>query len=146
MRQYLRVGIGSVVFTLLFLGQSRAQKDEEDKFTGTWKVTYAAHGKKMADDDQLREMKVIIRGNKLTYIEDNPNPRKRVEETLHFTLKPNAKPKQIDFSKPDGGRWHGIYEIVSPSKIKLCWAKVDLPRPKTISAKEDHRVYTLELK
>jgi uncharacterized protein (TIGR03067 family) len=141
MNQKLRIGIGGAVFSFLLLSQNTARADELDRFQGTWKVTAAAMGAKVATPAQLREMTFTIDGNKLI-VKDGG-----FMETVHFTLKPGMKPfSVIEFTKgPKGDKlhWHGIYEVAA-SKIKLCWGPAEAERPGKFTPKADQRYYTIE--
>jgi uncharacterized protein (TIGR03067 family) len=143
MRLNVRAGVAGVVFALFVLSHSPARADDKDRFQGTWKVTYAAYGDKVATPAQLRNMTVTIEGNKFTYMDGD------LKEVVHFSLKPNEKPyKVIEFFRGPADNklhWHGVYEF-SQGKIKLCWGPAEADRPRSFSPKKDQRFYTIEKK
>jgi uncharacterized protein (TIGR03067 family) len=132
----------SLVIVAAAWGAARA--DDMDRLQGTWKVTYAAVGDKVATPQQLKGMRVVIDGNKLTLDEGRGKA-----EAVHFSLDSDNKPPHIDFRqgkrKEDKLLYHGIYKFAD-GQLTLCWGPAGDPRPgrfKTDS-KNDRRLFVLE--
>jgi uncharacterized protein (TIGR03067 family) len=123
-------------------GAEEAQHRDKEKMQGTWKVTFAAVGDKTIPDKARREFRVIIEGHKLTLIQGKD------QEIVHFSLRPEAAPKVIEFRQKEGDakvHWHGIYEI-SGGRVQLCWGPAEQKRPKDFSGNRTNqqRYYILE--
>ena len=94
------------------------QTDDAKLIQGTWVVDPGVY-KDVKDEAVIKEMKavrVIFAGDSFTMKHPPGN-----EEKGRFRLDAAKKPKQIDFTTPDG-KAEGIYELGKDS-LKLCWTK-----------------------
>jgi len=138
----VRAALGSV-FLLAVLGPGAARGDDEARMQGTWRVTSGMVGNTTFKPGQLKAMRIIIEGRKVTFVE---SPTKT--EVVHFKLVPGKKHKEIEFRQgPTDTRihYHGIYALEG-KRIRLCWAPGGEPRPNDFSTKnkDQHRLYTIE--
>lgn len=107
-------------------------KKELKKMEGTWQVTSSeTDGQKMSEED-VKQIKVIIKGNQYTL--------KQLDNTINqgtFKLDPTKKPKTIDIMPKEGdnsgGTMKGIYEFKGDTQ-KICWAPPDHERPTKFTA------------
>src|SRR6266566_3806535 len=118
MRAGMRAAFG-IALTLAVLAPGAARANELDNMQGTWRITYAAVGNKVANAKQLKAMSVIIDGNKFTLIEGAGQ-----KEVVHFTPYPKRKPREVEFKRGKGDAkllWHGIYELEGEkTRFRLC--------------------------
>jgi len=140
----MRAAFG-IALTLAVLAPGAARADELDNMQGTWRITYAAVGNKVANAKQLKAMSVLIDGNKFTLIEGAGQ-----KEVVHFTPYPRRKPREVEFKRGKGDAkllWHGIYELEGEkTRFRLCWGPAGANRPRSFEAKrrDDHRLFILE--
>jgi uncharacterized protein (TIGR03067 family) len=117
--------------------------DDADKFQGTWRVTHAEIGKKVAAPSQLPGLKVIVDGDKFTLVEGD------TEEVVHFSLDLTTKPRHVEFYAGPAKKvkkWHGIYTFEDKGKeLKLCWGPAGADRPSRFTANEanENRYFVL---
>jgi uncharacterized protein (TIGR03067 family) len=118
--------------------------DDLPKLQGTWKVSFAAVGEQTANDGQRKEMRIVIEGNKLTFHEVGGK-----KEVVYFRLLQGTAPKTIEFrqnAKQDAKlHYHGIYEMETAKRLKICWAPAEHEKPGAFGTKKanHHRYYIL---
>jgi uncharacterized protein (TIGR03067 family) len=132
--------VAAVAIITLAAGSVRA--GDGDRFQGTWRVTFAEIGKSEATGAQLRSMKIMVDGDKLTLVEGDS------EEVVHFDLDPTTRPHRIEFFRGPAKKvkkWHGIY-VFDGRKLKLCWGPAGSDRPTRFSANEsnENRLFVIE--
>jgi uncharacterized protein (TIGR03067 family) len=103
--------------------QEAIQK-ELQKFQGTWQLVSSVSNGKEVPDDHVKNIKVVIKGNKHTvYYGD-----KEVAKNVPFQIDPSKNPKTVDDILKDGKKILGIYEIKG-NTLKSCVATVGKDRP-----------------
>jgi uncharacterized protein (TIGR03067 family) len=111
-----------------------ATKKDVEKFQGTWTAAEVVINGMDLPEDQLKELKLTIDGNKRTL---KVGDAVRTKST--FKLDPSKSPKHIDITIEEGpqkGTYPGIYEITADTQ-KLCLALEGGGRPKEFSSKAD---------
>lgn len=134
----LRTSIVAVT-ALLLLGADDAKKDSE-LIQGTWTFVSAERGGKPAPADELKDARVVIKGDQITIATG------KRDEVARFTLDPSKKPKAIDFKpgKDDEDKSApGIYELDGDS-LKLCFRKPGGERPGDFASKADVMLMVLK--
>lgn len=130
----------AIVFVLAAgpVGADEKKPATDPALQGKWEVTAAAfNGTAMP---ALKGRTLVFGDDEFTtYDGDTPG------RTLTFTLDPNAKPKQIDLTRPDGAEAPGIYSV-GKDELKLCYAEPRADRPKKFESKAGDRVFLLVLK
>ena len=126
------------------IGAAPLRADDQEKIQGTWHATHAQIGTNVANAKQLKQIEVMIDGDKLTLVE----PAKKY--VVHFTLKPDAKDGDVDFYKDAGKKeriWHGIYAF-DGKELKLCWAPAAHERPTKFGSNKhnDDRYFVVKKK
>lgn len=107
-----------------------AVKAEWEKLQGTWQLISAETDGKKAPEDQIKMIKVVIKGEKHSvYFGDEA-----VAKEIPFKIDPTKKPKTSDDTLPDGKVIPGIYEL-DGNTLKSCVAGVDKERPTEFTAK-----------
>jgi uncharacterized protein (TIGR03067 family) len=137
------VGIGAIGMGItLAVGIARA--DDLAEFQGTWKVQFAEVGGKEVSKAVLKQLQVIVQGDKFTLVEGSK------KEMAHILLDAKAKPSAIEFFKTSAKAdkvWHGIYAFENKT-IKLCWGPASADRPQTFATQktDKNRYYILSKK
>jgi len=126
----------------LVVGLARA--DDVDKMQGSWQVISVKVGKVVPPKSVLKDLQVIVDGNKFTLVEG----AKR--EVVHFVLDPTAKPPSIEFYKNPTKAdklYHGIYQFEG-GNLRLCWGPAGQERPHEFetSKSDQNRLYVLKKK
>ncbi|MBY0527653.1 MAG: TIGR03067 domain-containing protein [Gemmataceae bacterium] len=129
----------AVAFVVLLLGAQAAPKDEE-KFEGSWTVTAAEKRGKKVDEDELKKMKITIKGSTIS-IGDGKR-----DESAEFKLDATKKPKTMDIipGKEDKPVL-GIYDLDGDT-LKMCWARPGGERPSKFATDADSNTFLLVLK
>lgn len=112
--------------------KAEAAKKELKKLEGTWQVvSMERDGEKQSEDD-AKQFKVIIKGNKYTL--------KNQDNTVNqgtLTIDATKKPKTIDIKPTEGDNagqtMLGIYEQKGDT-LKTCYAQPDQKRPTKLSS------------
>jgi uncharacterized protein (TIGR03067 family) len=118
--------------------------DDKEKLQGTWVWVEAERGGKKAGADEIKDFKMVFRGDKLSV---DPGGDNR-EGT--FKLDPAQKPKTIDLMLEDGpekGKTiRGIYSLDGDT-LKLCFDDMgDNDRPTDFTSKEGTRLVMVVLR
>ena len=101
-----------------------AVKAELEKFQGTWQLVSAETDGKKAPEEQVKKIRVVIKGNKPSvFFGDDA-----VAKEISFVLDPTKKPKTTTDSLPDGKEILGIYELEGDT-LRSCVAGVGKDRP-----------------
>jgi len=107
-----------------------AVKAELDKLQGTWQLVSAETDGKAAPAEQLKKVRVVIKGSKHSvYFGDSA-----VAKEIPFSIDPSRKPKETTDMLPDGKQIKGIYEL-NGDTLKSCVASPGKERPTAFSAK-----------
>jgi uncharacterized protein (TIGR03067 family) len=104
----------------VILAQEKNSTDDSKKFQGTWSViSFEPSGKKLTDED-LKKLKVVIKGDTFTF--DHGTKNGTLETT--FTLDPSKNPKHIDIKlgQAKDDRLLGIYAL-DGDNLKLCYVE-----------------------
>jgi uncharacterized protein (TIGR03067 family) len=140
-RMWLASGWAAVAIVVLGAGVLRA--GDGDRFQGTWRVTFALIGKDEATAGQLKQMRVIVDGDKFTLVNGDK------ESVVHFELDPTARPNRcIEFYKGAEKKeklWHGIY-VFEGKDLKVCWGPAGSARPKRFGGNEANENRYVELR
>jgi uncharacterized protein (TIGR03067 family) len=123
--------------------KKEAPKKDVDLMQGSWTVEEAAHNGETAGEDKLAELKIAIKGAKLSVSTGEDAYQ------VPFKLDPTKKPKTID-AAPKGGLFgdkelKGIYEIKGDS-LKMCFAESGKDRPTEFKSEADSGHILLVLK
>src|SRR5262245_30889055 len=82
-----------------------AVKAELEKLQGAWQLISAEIDGKAAPEENLKKVRVVIKGNKHSvYFGDDT-----VAKEIPFTIDPTRKPKETTDTLPDGRQIKGIY-------------------------------------
>jgi uncharacterized protein (TIGR03067 family) len=137
----------ALVSTALLLPQAMAlpgdlPREEMEKLTGNWTVVSANKGGKAIEGEELRAMKVLISGNRLTI-----KSVTRDDIAIIVRVDPTKMPSTIDFSPLRGGleteMVQGIY-LLEGDSLKICFGRDPKERPADFATGEARAV--LELK
>jgi uncharacterized protein (TIGR03067 family) len=137
MRKHLLAAV-AVVTLLLGSGSHAADADakadaikkELAKFQGTWQLVSSETDGQKAPEEQLKQIKVVIKGNQHSvYFGD-----KLLAENVRFDIDPTKKPKTTDDTLPDGRMIHGIYELDGDT-LRSCVAGIGKERPTEFTTK-----------
>jgi uncharacterized protein (TIGR03067 family) len=107
-----------------------AVQKELANLEGTWQLISAeTDGKKLAEE-QVKQIKVVIKGDRHTvYFGDQA-----LAKQIQFRVDPGKKPKTVDDTLDDGRMIRGIYELDGDT-LRSCVAAVGKDRPMEFSAK-----------
>jgi uncharacterized protein (TIGR03067 family) len=115
---------------IAFASPGAATPEKElEKLQGTWQLVSAETNGKKAPGEQVRKVRVVIRGDKHTVCFGE----KSVAEEVPFRIDPTKRPKTVDDLLPDGKRILGIYEV-NGDTLRSCVAPVGKDRPTQFSA------------
>jgi uncharacterized protein (TIGR03067 family) len=107
-----------------------AVKKELAKLEGTWQLVSAETDGKKAPDEQVKQIKVVIKGDHHTVWFGD----KALAKNVRFQIDPTQKPKTVDDTLDDGRMIHGIYEL-NGDTLRSCVAAVGKDRPTEFAAK-----------
>ena len=120
-----------VVFFVAANGRAEdAVKAELEKLQGVWQLVSAETDGKKAPEEQVKKIKVIIKGDKHTVRFGDEDLAKEIP----FKIDPTKKPKTTDDTLPDGGIIRGIYEL-DGNTLRSCVAPAGKPRPTEFTGK-----------
>jgi uncharacterized protein (TIGR03067 family) len=103
-----------------------AKKDQE-KLQGTWTVVSCERDG--AADDNIKNDKLVIAGDKITIKKGNGGE----EEPVTFTMDASKKPMQLDISAK-GKTILAVFEV-NGDDLKLCFGQPGTERPADFTAK-----------
>ncbi len=133
----LLVVAASIVFASLTAAddkKSDAAKEELKKLEGTWQLVSAEQDGEKMPQEQVKKMKLVVKGDKVTVYADD----KAVSERT-FKVDPSKKPKELDSTPTEGDEkgkaYAAIYEFDGDAG-KLCQAAPGKDRPKEFDAKK----------
>jgi uncharacterized protein (TIGR03067 family) len=122
-----------------------AIKKEQQKLKGTWKVVAVVANGDSLPDEVVKEIQLVITGDKITVKGDFPDKEKY--SNLKFKVDPAANPKKIDFTLTDSGneQLKGIYQL-NGDEWKFCATLGGQDRPTAFESKadSDHVLATLK--
>ena len=105
-------------------------QEEMARLEGTWQLVSAEADGKRLPDEQVKQIRVVIKGGKHTvYFGD-----KAIAEGVPFTIDPATKPKQVEDTLPDGRKVRGIYQLDGDT-LRSCVAAPDKDRPAEFTGK-----------
>jgi uncharacterized protein (TIGR03067 family) len=138
MRGSLMAVFGMCVVVLadgvLTAGGAKDARKELKKLQGTWMLVSGARDGKKFTDEEIKQSRLIIKGNRFSI----PKSDVGTGQEGTFTIDPGKTPKQMDAttgSGPDKGKtWLGIYELEGET-YKVCFAPPGKDRPKEFSSK-----------
>jgi uncharacterized protein (TIGR03067 family) len=126
-----------LIFIAMAVGMSFAARGPQGdpvqaelaRFQGTWQLVSVRSEGKQVPDDQIADVRVVIRGNRHTvHVGDQVAARE-----IPFTLDPKAMPRQVTDQLPDGRTIQGIYELEGDT-LRSCVAPPGKDRPAEFSA------------
>jgi uncharacterized protein (TIGR03067 family) len=107
--------LASLVLSAGLSGAADAKKDE-DKLQGTWMVVSHMNNDSKSSDEDIKKMKVIIKGQLLTL----QSEKGKLE--IGFKLNPSKRPKamELELQEPKKHTLQGIYELEG-DLLKIAW-------------------------
>jgi len=130
-----------VVLIGCVLGAAGPKKDV-DRIQGTWLPTAIETNGAAMEKDDLKAVKVVIRGDKYTMTRDG-----EIADEGTLVVKETTKPRQIDAKSTlrEEQLMHGIYELKG-ERWKVCLAMPGNRRPEdfTAGAKSERILYILK--
>jgi len=125
-----------VSFTGLLLVSSRTpaeDKKDPDKPDGKWEAVSQTVDGKSADEDELKNRYVVIKGGKMTFLYKD-----KERGTASVKLDSGKTPKQIDVKYEDGAAkgavLKGIYKLEG-DKLTICFGGLGKDRPTEFASK-----------
>jgi uncharacterized protein (TIGR03067 family) len=107
--------------------------NDKDKLQGTWVGVEAERGGKNAGAEEIKDLKITVRGDRITL-----GGRGAGNREYAFKLDPTQKPKTIDMTGQDGPEqgktFRGIYSLEGDT-LKLCLDDPDKERPTEFATK-----------
>jgi uncharacterized protein (TIGR03067 family) len=107
--------LGTVALWLLTVGSVTAEdaaKAEMKKLEGTWQLVSATRDGKETPADQVKKVRVVIKGGKHTvYVGDEVAAKE-----IPFTVDPTRDPRTTVDTLPDGKQIKGIYKARPPPR------------------------------
>jgi uncharacterized protein (TIGR03067 family) len=108
-----------------------AQDKTKDTLEGEWTVVSLHSLGKPLGDDQLKQYKLVVKGDEWVQTTDG------AERRMTFKVDPTKSPKEIDFTAVNPGgraRWQAIYNLEGDT-LTVCRAnQVNPTRPKEFKA------------
>jgi uncharacterized protein (TIGR03067 family) len=104
-------------------------RKELEKLQGTWQLVSAETDGKKAPQEQLKKVRVVIRGQKHTVFFGD----KAVAKEIAFRIDPTKNPKTVDDLRPTGQSILGIYELKGDT-LRSCVAPAGKERPTRFAA------------
>ena len=110
-------------------GPEDPMKRELAKVQGTWQLVSAETDGKEAPAEQVRKVRVVIKGDRHTVFFGD----QAVAKEVLFKLDPAKTPRAVDDLLPGGKRILGIYEVDGDT-LRSCVAPAGKDRPTRFSA------------
>lgn len=107
-----------------------AIQKELARFQGTWQLLSAETDGKKTPEEQAKQIRVVIQGNRHTVHFGD----KVLAKEVRFAIDPARKPKTVDDTLDDGRVIHGIYEIEGDT-LRSCVAPIGKDRPTEFTGK-----------
>jgi uncharacterized protein (TIGR03067 family) len=112
--------------------KEKPAKSDKDALQGSWSAVSGSHEGKEMTADELKSIKVIFAGDKLTLKHGD-------ESSEHtFKLASDKSPKEIDVDF-DGKPGKGIY-VLDGDTLKIAHGELGGDRPKDFTSKEGSKV------
>jgi uncharacterized protein (TIGR03067 family) len=115
--------------------KDEAIKKEVEKFEGTWVLVYFKFGEVDAKEENLKDLGIIFKRDKMSYLRKGKEVEKRTVK-----VDPSKKPAEIDLIREEGplkGRaFKGIYSF-EDDKLTMCLADIGKDRPTEFESKKD---------
>lgn len=112
------------------LAEDNRAKSELAKFQGTWQLVSAISDGARADEEIVKKIRVVIKGNKHSvFFGDDP-----IAKDVPFKIDPSASPKTTDDMLPDARIIRGIYKLDGDT-LTNCVGKPDQERPSEFASK-----------
>jgi uncharacterized protein (TIGR03067 family) len=130
----------AVLAVALLLGADAkdAKKKDLDKLQGTWAAATLEYNGEKVLGDTIKELKVVVEGDKLTVQGEDEEVKKYGKATLK--IDPETTPKVVDISVTGGDgkgtTFEGIYEV-DKDEWKLCLKPFGKERPAKFESKAD---------
>jgi uncharacterized protein (TIGR03067 family) len=116
-----------------------AAKKELAKLGGTWQLVSAETDGKKLPEEQVKQIRVVIKAGKHTvYFGETV-----VAEGVAFRIDPTKSPKEVEDTLQDGRKIRGIYELDGDT-LRSCVAAPDKERPTEFTGKKGSG-YTLRV-
>jgi len=132
------VTVCCVVFALAIVCRAAAQGDgktdnkDMEALQGTWRGVKGPGGPKT--DERAKNIKFVVKGDKMTMIDSNPDQK----STKEGTVKLDPKTKAFDWTDEKNG-WVGIYELKGDDfkfyAVPRIVGVAEVPRPKSFGDK-----------
>jgi len=139
--------VGSVLIALtvvcMAMGQDKDEaKKDLDNLQGSWRVVSSQMAEVKATEDEVKKMKVTVKGDTLIY--ETGIARKKGEG--EGTIKVDPKTKAFDWTLTDlGSNMLAIYEL-KDDDLKIGFGNDGLIRPKRFEMGKENVVWLLVLK
>jgi uncharacterized protein (TIGR03067 family) len=115
-----------------------AKKKDLDKLQGTWTATTIEYNGEKVLGGLIKELKVVVEGDKLTIKGEDPEVTKFGKATLK--IDPTTTPKVVDVSITSGDEkgttFEAIYEV-DKDEWKMCLKPAGKERPAKFESKAD---------
>jgi uncharacterized protein (TIGR03067 family) len=115
-----------------------AKKKDLDKLQGTWIASSIDYNGEKQLGDNVKELKVIVEGGKMTLKSEAPEVEKYGKATIK--IDPSTMPKIVDFTIAQGDEkgttFEGIYDV-DKDEWKLCLKPFGKERPAKFESKAD---------
>jgi uncharacterized protein (TIGR03067 family) len=144
-RTLTALAIGLLLPAALLFADDKDKKKDIDALQGTWKVEIFKNGGQAAPEDDIKELKFIIKDNKYTLAKEGEEI-----ETGTFKLDPEKKVKTIDLEiqsgQDKGKKQLGIYTLKEDTFI-FCFAPPgETERPTKLESTAENKAIFSELK
>jgi uncharacterized protein (TIGR03067 family) len=106
-----------------------AAKEELARLQGTWQLVAAETDGKKAAEENVKQIRVVIRGGKHSV----QFGEKVIAKEVPFTIDPTKRPREVTDSLADGRTIRGIYELDGDT-LRSCVAAVGKDRPTRFAA------------
>jgi uncharacterized protein (TIGR03067 family) len=112
------------------------QKDDLAKLQGGWIITQAEQGGMAIPAQLFKKVHLRVSDDHYTLVFADQSEKGTL--SLDSSKKPKTIDSNISEGRDRGHRQHGIYEL-DGNRFKVCWARVDQPRPTAFKTKPVNR-------